>query len=184
MIDTGLIHTVAAFLALGLGPVVFALRKGTALHRHLGRIWGTAMLILNASALMTYDINGAPTIFHAFVLLNLSALIPGLLAIRRASRTGEARDLEKHVRLMAWAYFGLLAAGLFQLVDQTVDLRFSSWGEAIFWMVGTVMALNIAYARLVQRHAGPLTERYSPIVKASARRRGTAGSPKATGAMQ
>ena len=45
---TVVVHTFAATAALILGAAVLFLRKGTALHRTLGRIWAATMLVVAA----------------------------------------------------------------------------------------------------------------------------------------
>ena len=73
---TGGTHAVLAIICLLLGPVIFIRRKGDKTHKMLGRIWAMMMLVLNITALMTYELHGRPNLFHAFAVLNLVALIP------------------------------------------------------------------------------------------------------------
>ncbi|MGF1607399.1 MAG: DUF2306 domain-containing protein [Rhodothalassiaceae bacterium] len=114
----GGIHLIGALVALVLGPVLFLRRKGTRFHRLAGYAFVLAMLVVNITALATYDFTGGPNLFHGFAVLSLAALLPGFYAIQRAVRTGEPRYLELHVRLMIWAYYGLAAAGFAQIATR------------------------------------------------------------------
>jgi uncharacterized membrane protein len=44
------LHLAAALASLALGPAIFLLRKGTPLHRVLGRAWGLLMLVTALSS--------------------------------------------------------------------------------------------------------------------------------------
>ena len=119
---TGGVHAALAVICLILGPFIFRRRKGDKTHKFLGRIWAFMMLVLNVTALMTYDLNGRPNLFHFFAVVNLCALIPAFLFIRKYTKTRNPKHLAQHQELMAWAYFGLAAAGFWQMV--TTLMRF------------------------------------------------------------
>lgn len=119
---TGAVHVMLAVLCLILGPVIFLRRKGDARHRLLGRIWASMMLVVNVSALLTYDINGRPNMFHIFAVINLIALIPGIIFIWRYKRSRKAQHLLMHRKLMVWAYFGLAAAGVWQVATNFIRM--------------------------------------------------------------
>jgi len=119
---TGGIHAALAIICLILGPVIFMGRKGDNRHRFLGRIWAIIMLVLNITALLTYDLHGRPNLFHFFAIVNLIALIPGFVFIKKYQTSRNPKHLAQHQELMIWAYFGLAAAGVWQLV--TTLLRF------------------------------------------------------------
>lgn len=119
---TGGTHAVLAVICLLLGPLIFMRRKGDKTHKMLGRIWALMMLVLNITALMTYELHGRPNLFHAFAILNLIALIPAFVFIKKYQKSRDPKHLRQHQELMAWAYFGLAAAGVWQGV--TTLLRF------------------------------------------------------------
>jgi len=119
---TGGIHAGLAVICLVLGPVIFLRRKGDKRHKFLGRIWAAMMLVLNITALMTYDLSGRPNLFHFFALLNLTALIPAFVYIRKYAKSRDPNHLRNHQEFMAWAYFGLTAAGFWQMI--TTLMRF------------------------------------------------------------
>src|SRR5687768_17780900 len=103
----GLAHAVIGITALVLGLAVFAQAKGSASHRVWGSAYVVAMVLLNASALAMYALNGRFNTFHLFALLSLATLaagwIPALL------RRPAGRWYERHANYMAWSYIGLVA---------------------------------------------------------------------------
>lgn len=106
-----LIHLVAALAALGLGAAVFLRRKGTPVHRALGRVWVGLMLV---TAISTYWIraSGGFSWIHGLSLLSLAALAWAV----RLALTGNIR---RHQRVMKALYFGaLMVAGAFTLLPQ------------------------------------------------------------------
>ncbi|MEM6707349.1 MAG: DUF2306 domain-containing protein [Pseudomonadota bacterium] len=112
----GGVHFTTALLAVLLGPYTLLRHtKGDNRHRMLGRIWVVLMLVVNGSAFTMFGANGTPSLFHAFAILSLWAVIPGFLAIRRYRHTRNADDLTTHIICMHWAVFGLVAAALWQL---------------------------------------------------------------------
>jgi uncharacterized membrane protein len=104
-----LVHLAAAVSALLLGIVMLARRKGTVLHKALGRTWVALMLTVAVSSLWMPRFLHF-TWIHSFTLLTLVS-IP--LAIYRI-RTG---DVKGHARTMKGLFFGgLVIAGIFTLV--------------------------------------------------------------------
>lgn len=102
----GWTHVSAAVAALLLGVIVVARRKGTRTHRFFGRTYVCAMLLLNISALMLYDMTGHFGPFHVGALFSLTCVLIGVSA--PIFRRGDW--LRRHYRWMGWSYFGLLAA--------------------------------------------------------------------------
>lgn len=113
---TGSFHVIAALLAIIIAPIMFFRHKGDARHKFLGRVWVVSMLTVDIGALLTYEISGKPNLFHFFAVLNLATLIPAWLYIRRYQKTRDKKYLAQHQDFMAWTYFGLVAAGTWQIV--------------------------------------------------------------------
>ncbi|MGF1454968.1 MAG: DUF2306 domain-containing protein [Alphaproteobacteria bacterium] len=154
-------HFVAAIIALVLGPLIFLNRKGTGAHRLAGYGFVLAMLTVNITALTLYDFTGGPNLFHAFAVLSLTAILPGFYAIRMAALTGEARHLQLHIRLMIWAYFGLLAAGLSQ-VGTRITFEDPSDKGILFGAIGGITAVSGVVLALSMRRLVPwLANRYT-----------------------
>lgn len=125
----GAAHVAAAFAALVFGFVVVVLPKGTELHRALGMGYTTAMVVLNIAALMIYRASGHFGPFHLLALLSLATIGGGIVAVSRG-RIG------RHYQMMTFSYFGLLSAGVTQLLVQL----------PLFHGAGRGMAVGIASA--------------------------------------
>lgn len=107
---TLVVHAITATAALFLGAAVLFLRKGTALHRTLGRVWAAAMMLVAAISFFMTEANAG----HFSVIHLLSALtlvnIPYAIWMRRQG------NVRAHAVAMTSNYAGLLIAGAFTLV--------------------------------------------------------------------
>ena len=104
-----IIHASFATAALIIGAAVLFLRKGTATHKALGRIWAELMM---ATAALSFAITGLhPGHFSAIHILSIVTLITIPYAIWRR-RVG---DIRAHATAMIGNYCGLLIAGAFTL---------------------------------------------------------------------
>ena len=87
------VHLAAAVPALVLGGSILALRKGTRLHKALGRVWVVLVALAAMSSFAIFDIRqGAGPIIY----------------IRRGNRRA-------HRGFMVGTYIGLISAGVFAL---------------------------------------------------------------------
>lgn len=113
-------HVVTVVIALALGPVQFALPKGSGLHRVLGWIWAAAMF---ATALATFFIrdmrDGQFSPIHIFSLMAFIG-VPLALWLARVKAMS-------HARAMIGLYIGLCIAGLTAIAPGRVvwDMLFS-----------------------------------------------------------
>lgn len=105
------IHVVGVVTALVVGALIFALRKGSGLHRLLGWIWVTGMAIAAVTSVwMIKDFGDGVSPLHAFTVITTVSLFFGLLNIRRGNVRG-------HAGFMVGLFFGgLLIAGLFAFI--------------------------------------------------------------------
>ena len=97
------VHIVTALLALVIGTFVFARRKGTWLHRQMGKVWVVAMALVALSSLFIHELPGW-TLFsplHALSFWTLACLIFAIVMIRRGN-----------VRAHEYTMMGLFAGGL------------------------------------------------------------------------
>lgn len=117
----GTAHLLAAGAALGAGTAVAVAPKGTVRHRALGRVYLGAMVALNASALLIYDLTGRPNLFHAFAVLSLCSVVAGYAVARRRGPGWR----EAHATWMLWSYVGLLCATTSELAVRLPWVR--SW---------------------------------------------------------
>jgi uncharacterized membrane protein len=99
-----LIHIGTVLPALPLGAYVLLRRKGSRLHRVLGRIWAGLMVTTAISSFWLGD--GGLSFIHVFSVATLISVPLAIFWIRRG-------DVERHRRTMTNVYIGLVVAGLF-----------------------------------------------------------------------
>ena len=83
----GLAHTFFGVAALLLGLLVVFRRKGTRTHRRIGQAYLLAMLALNVTGLMIYDLYGRFGPFHVAAAISLATIVAGFLPFIFAGRT-------------------------------------------------------------------------------------------------
>jgi uncharacterized membrane protein len=98
------LHLGAALASLALGPAIFFLRKGTALHKALGRVWAALMGVTALSSFWILK-DGSFSWIHLLSIFVLANLACAIYFVRR----GNARA---HVKFMIGTYIGLVAAGV------------------------------------------------------------------------
>lgn len=102
------VHAIAAIEALILGPFLLYRRRRDRMHRMLGYVWVTNMLIAATTSMFILDLRmiGPFSPIHALSLLTIASL---WLAIRAA----RARKAEAHRRIMMSLYWGgLVISGI------------------------------------------------------------------------
>ncbi len=162
----GGVHFIMALIALVLGPIIFLRGKGTKFHRQAGYVFVLCMLTVNTTALTSYDFTGRPNLFHFFAVLSLAALLPGFYFLQRAVRTGRQDYLEQHAQLMMWAYYGLFAAGVAQVLTRVLPSMVGDIGRAFMYMgVGLGLA-GFACSLIFPRAAKALAARH-PLTAAA-----------------
>lgn len=116
------IHVGTVIPALFLGAAVLLMRKGTRLHRVLGRIWGSLMMVTSLASFWLQGFIGTIGPIHI-----LSAIT--LYSIPRAIYCARTGDLEGHRRAMTGPYIGLVLAGLFAFLPGRVlgQIAFGGW---------------------------------------------------------
>ena len=100
-------HIASALLALALGALMLSLRKGTPVHRLLGRLWATVMVLVAVSSFWIMEIrDGAGfSVIHLLSAWTLVALALAVWFIRRG-------NVRAHKGFMIGTYLGLVGAGL------------------------------------------------------------------------
>ena len=100
------VHLATVILALVIGPIQFAMPKGTPGHRWLGWIWALAMLITAIASLFIREINdGGLSPIHIFSFWTFVSLPLGVWFARRGM-------VGAHKATMIGLYIGLLIAGV------------------------------------------------------------------------
>lgn len=104
------IHVIAAIAAFLLGALVLWRRKGTRLHKALGKVWVVLMLVVATSSLFIHEgrLFGPFSPIHILTLVTYIGIGQGLWAIK------VQRDVVAHRAGMQGTYIGaLLLAGAF-----------------------------------------------------------------------
>jgi uncharacterized membrane protein len=100
-------HLVTALPAMVLGAFVLWRKKGTFLHKFLGRLW-VALMLMTAVGSFGIKSSGQFSWIHILSVVTIVSIVAGLAAIRRHQR-------ERHRRCMQGAYIGLMIAFVFTL---------------------------------------------------------------------
>ncbi|WP_420406966.1 DUF2306 domain-containing protein [Hoeflea sp.] len=124
-------HVLTVVPAALIGGYVLWARKGTAIHRLLGRIWLVLMVLTALSSFFIHTIRiWGP--FSPIHVLSIVVLISAFEVIRSARR----RELVRHRRVVKSLYFGAIGvAGAFtllpgRLMHETLFGRFPAGGAA------------------------------------------------------
>jgi uncharacterized membrane protein len=99
------VHLFTVVPAVPLGAWVLWRTKGDRVHRLLGRIWATMMMVGALSSFWLQSLSGGLSFIHLFSVLTLVSLPVGVWQARRG-------NIRAHRGAMRGVYFGLIAAGL------------------------------------------------------------------------
>jgi len=149
----GLLHTAFALAALCLGLVVILRVKGTRFHRRIGQSYAVCMVLVNATALLIYDLTGRFGIFHVAALVSLAAVLAGFFPV--FLRRPQNSWIELHATFMAWSYVGLVAAFCAEVAVRVPGIGF---GRALVAVNAIVVAFGalIIHTRIPKIAAGIL----------------------------
>lgn len=144
------VHTIAALVALIIGPVALYRARRDRWHRRLGYVWVGMMVITAASGFFIWTIRviGPFSPIHLLSVLTLGTLWVGTRAAIR-------RDIATHqtaFRTLYW--YGLILAGLFTfLPGRTLNGVFFDANPSLGWAV-IACGVTVVLARAL-RAAGP-----------------------------
>ena len=116
----GLAHLSVAILAIGLGVAVIVCRKGTRVHKWLGRGYLFMMIAVNVTAFVIYEVFGGFGMFHWMALFSLLTVLAGYIPVRMRSRDWKA----PHAYFMSGSFVGLIAALAAEILTRTPWLPF------------------------------------------------------------
>jgi uncharacterized membrane protein len=148
------LHAAAAIAALFLGALVLFRRKGTPLHKALGRTWVALMLVAAGSSIFINEIRlvGPFSPIHIFSVVTFVGVAQGIREIRRGNVHGHRATMQ------GLYFFALILAGAFTLLPgrRMHDVLF---GAASGWtpsLVAITLALTVSgsiYLRLRRQQA-------------------------------
>ncbi|GAB3697944.1 hypothetical protein GCM10027592_22560 [Spirosoma flavus] len=104
----GALHLYAALAALVLGTCVLLLPKGSKTHKQVGYGYVVAMILVNVTAFMLYNLFGKFGPFHVAALFSGLSIIGGMLPI--IFRRYVPGWFYYHYYFMNWSVVGLYAA--------------------------------------------------------------------------
>ncbi len=107
------IHLATVIPAFFIGTVVMTMKKGTQLHRMLGRIWGMLMMITAIDSFWLQGLFGGIGPIHIFSVMTLISIPRGIIAIRKG-------NVKVHERAMTGPFIGLCVAGAFSFIPGRV----------------------------------------------------------------
>lgn len=144
------IHAVSAIFAVVLGAFILWRKKGTRLHKALGRTWVALMLVTATSALFINEIRliGPFSPIHIFSVFTYVALFNGLKAIIID------RDVARHRAEMQTLYIAaLMLAGAFTLLPgrrmhQVLFGPEAGWPPSIVAIVAILLLAALLWLRL------------------------------------
>ncbi len=146
---TGLVHFIAAILAMISGMYILLATKGTKKHKQIGYFYVFSMLILNITAFMIYRLYGKFGIFHGFAIWSLLTLAAGMYPVLR--RTNK-NYIMQHFRFMYWSVIGLYCAFAAETLVRLPKILFTADGKPMFLfykLVGVatfaVMAIGVFF---------------------------------------
>lgn len=153
------IHAFSAIAAFALGAFVLWRRKGTRLHRVLGRIWVVLMLVVATSALFINEIRliGPFSPIHIFAVMTYVGIGQALWAIR------VRRDVAAHKANMQATYLGaLLLAGAFTFLPgrRMHDVLFGAeagWVPSLVVISAALLATGVLWLRMMPQKSVPRT---------------------------
>ncbi|QII06829.1 DUF2306 domain-containing protein [Rhodococcoides fascians A25f] len=109
------LHISAALLSVLLGAVILLARKGTPRHRHWGRMYGFALLVMVASSFFVTDLRDGWSVFHVVSVLTGALVLCGWWQpVFGRSRAGWVR---RHMLSMQLSYLVLIVTGTAQFFD-------------------------------------------------------------------
>lgn len=111
--------------------------KGTKLHRQVGRIYGTAMLVVCATSFMIYRVHPSFGVLHFFAIVSSITLLLGMLPMYIK---GYKNRLVAHLSWMYWSVIGLYCAFVAEILTRLPDLLGIKSGYGIFYMLIGVSA--------------------------------------------
>lgn len=162
---TGLVHTIAASLAILIGAIVFLRPKGGRTHRFLGYAYSLCMLTVIATSFMIYRLTGRFNFLHGAAIV--SSISVGFGFGHAFSRKPKNLWYTLHFYWMSWSFIGLLAAFIAEISTRlALPFIVAKFGRSYligFWCVVGLTTLGVVLVgrSLVEKHS-PLRKKKEP----------------------
>ncbi len=104
-------HAIAAFIAIILGGIQFALPKGTKVHKYVGYMWVACFVFVAISSFFINEIR----VLGPFSPIHLLSIL-ALFGVYRAISFARQKRIKAHRNIMIELYvFALIITGIFTL---------------------------------------------------------------------
>lgn len=124
-------------------------RKGTRVHRRIGRGYVLSMLLLNITAMMIYDLYGRFGPFHVASVISLATVGAGYVPVYL--RRPRAAWIQLHATFMCWSYVGLLAAFVSEVAVRVpgVGFGYAVVAATVVIVVGGAVLIHTRVPRIL-----------------------------------
>ncbi|MBO6577147.1 MAG: DUF2306 domain-containing protein [Rhodothermales bacterium] len=129
----GVIHLIAAVVALVAGTSVLFMRKGTMRHRQVGYAYVASMVVMLVTAFMIYRLFDGWGVFHYAAVISTVTLVGGMVPVFRRK---SPKWVVSHFAFMYWSVFGLYAAFASEIITRIPGFQFF---HLVGWATGGVM---------------------------------------------
>ena len=103
------VHAIVAMAAIIIGGLQLSLKKGTSLHKFMGRIWVILMLVVSFTSFFIHKLKlwGKYSPIHLLIIWVIISVVFGVYF----ARTG---NIKRHKIFMVWTYWlALILTGFF-----------------------------------------------------------------------
>ncbi|MDO1582377.1 DUF2306 domain-containing protein [Rhizobium oryzicola] len=136
------VHVAAVLPAAIIGAFLLLWRrKGTPLHRTLGKIWLALMMVTSISSFFIHELNviGGFSPIHLLSILTIAGCF-------RAYQTARAGNITAHVAVVRQLYFGgIVVAGAFTLLPHRIMSAVVFDGSSFIPVAGLVLAVLLPW---------------------------------------
>ena len=152
----GWIHTIFSTIGILVGAEQVIRTRRDRLHRWLGYVYVTVMVVGDLAILTVYRFNGHFNVFHVGAIANLLCI--GMALQPMLAKPRPLQWKLKHYMWICWSYVGLLAAALTEFIIRTQPLP-GRGATMIATMLATSFVCGVG-AWLIQRNRPkPVPER-------------------------
>lgn len=144
------LHVMAVIPAAMLGPIIFAMPKGTRLHRLLGALWMLLMLTASVSSLFIHQLRliGPFSPLHSLAVFVIVGCVRAIWAVRKGR-------VQTHQNILKSVYIGgIIVAGAFSFAPGRLmsEMMLEGTGHPVaaflMLLVLALMTASVCYWRM------------------------------------
>lgn len=152
----GIIHLTAALLAMLFGTLTFFTNKGSRQHKQVGYAYVAAMITVNGTAFLIYELYHKFGPFHGAAVWSSVSIVAGMVPVL-IKKPGEGKWLRLHYYFMNWSVVGLYAAFWAETLVRFFPIQ-QFWPVVLGATLGTVLIGGI----LIKRNQARFMTTYQP----------------------